>query len=1238
MTIIENRTSILTADLSPPPAHSPQLTSFNEYGNKHANLIKLYNFLKTNPMQGVEVPLPQGISTQEILSFLEKTTPHIFTLWNELGKLYQEDSHCLETPQANKLIEEIQNEISKAFENFSLPSEITSWLESSKDYMVRSSGAEDGHDAANAGGNLSCSYISADQVAVHIGLVVASYFSKQSLLNRIASGENPFLSPLHLAVTIQELIGEPIGGATDPQQIPISLVVFSNEPAYTNQEFSVMKVSCCFGHGEGVVGKRGIATETAFVVESLVESNKLYVWYDPQEKPERLAPVQKETKVELEAIENPAELVHQKALNKEMIKRLFALAKSIEAFFGGPTDIELVIKAGIIYTVQGRPINRKESLPTYLDLESSKVEEIKNVKVLVSGKDSAFSVTHSSQVLVNETLEAAQFLVKDHQLVIVKEDEPSNSHPTINMTERQIPCIQTSEDIEDRINHLNDPGEVLGVCVQQELIAIAETSEEFVIHKGYISHPAPLRCSIDGFPARTKKTQIPQGLQNLIKQIKLSKTKEVALEAFQKLSQAAEMQILSNKVTYAPLKSKTEEAEKKIFSTLRELGEAISRSRQEEKMQILFYAKALETLLWGSGYSIINMQELSQELSEYTQKLGGKEAHLAELALVKPLTQEAQEAWIGFLIRLETKHPQADVEKFKQMMKAIGDARRLWFTLFFVPGNKECSSSVELLEKLLQGFNENTADFLQELGKTEKAIKKFKPDAFADSKAQSYANAQLLQSISFLKNPQVSAIYHESAPVIKMAIAQVFSKAVDLYDKSLKALKSSPDYQPEVKLNLFKQMLGDYFSLFEHVAKIYVGDGKFKIQTHQGDRLEDYLYTLKGLFTALPKPEYTIAEALAASFNYTNTAAIIGSGTLLDRHLPNTLEDFFTLIHQNLLACINRIYCEIMPAQLSLPPLSQQLIQKAENFRLSQRVGIEQDEEALILHYNSPLRNHSSTFQIILKGEDVFLKVQLLGQARLRWEETSQYLQWLDKTDIQALAKKPVLQGDLLEFSWKVQHENQIDQLFSIVNAIYECSLIRSYTTTMLLEDFSERIALKFNQENKPCSAELLVMIQQSFGHSQETQGRYGFALLSAVFQHTPSMDILKMVEEWPFDSTKRLTADRFEWLIKVINNNSLDPHIRLKVQEIVNDSIEGMKKSIESSDLNNQLSTCDLLLELATRGLLLDEIANFCQTLLKANEWPVQERGICLLSVLPQKESPILNTCFSSAMEMYGL
>jgi Pyruvate phosphate dikinase, PEP/pyruvate binding domain. len=114
-----------------------------------------------------------------------------------------------------------------------------------------------------------------------VGSVVASYFGEKSLQNRIDSQINPFEEPLQLAVTAQRLIGEPIGGANSFDQIPVSFVVFTNEPLYIGEEkFRVMRISASFGHG--VVGNQGIATDTVLLLRSESQPDELYVLYDNQ--------------------------------------------------------------------------------------------------------------------------------------------------------------------------------------------------------------------------------------------------------------------------------------------------------------------------------------------------------------------------------------------------------------------------------------------------------------------------------------------------------------------------------------------------------------------------------------------------------------------------------------------------------------------------------------------------------------------------------------------------------------------------------------------------------------------------------------------------------------------------------------------------------------------------------------------------------------------------------------------
>lgn len=289
------------------------------YGPKHSNIVKMDRLREGLDLKDINVPIPHGIASDTVEEFLRIHAPSVFKEWDALNldySKYKKNSHSekenlrfLETPGTQLHLDHIMGAIKEAFikagsdeklYSLLLSDEFIKWLDSvhaKNDYlMVRSTGSEDSRQSANAGGNLSKAYVSAtmQDFCKASGEVIASYFSYSSLQNRINAEENPFEQELKLAVTSQQLIGEPIGGtANDIKDIPISLVLFTSEPLYTGGEnFRTMRISATYGHGEGVVGEQGIACDTVLLLLSEANPDKLYVMYDNKEKPFRLAPVQ----------------------------------------------------------------------------------------------------------------------------------------------------------------------------------------------------------------------------------------------------------------------------------------------------------------------------------------------------------------------------------------------------------------------------------------------------------------------------------------------------------------------------------------------------------------------------------------------------------------------------------------------------------------------------------------------------------------------------------------------------------------------------------------------------------------------------------------------------------------------------------------------------------------------------------------------------------------------------------
>ena len=402
------------------------------------------------------------------------------------------------------------------FDHLGLSEEIKTWvsdIEKQGNYlMVRSTGAEDSKKSANAGGNFSAAYVKPTFAAFAeaMGQVVSSYFGASSLQKRFDAELNPFREELRLAVTAQELIGEPVGGSKVMRDIPVSLVLFSNEPLYIGDEkFRAMRLSATFGHGEGVVGNHGIGTDTILVLQSTVHPDKIYILYDNQEKPERLAPVRVNGRVVLKKIPNHPDMVKRPALGKEEIIRLFQWGVVGEKFFqDDPTDMEIVWLNGKIYPVQARPVNRPELLPTYIDfkkieaLKKSPVMQSIETEMIVPGRASVVEIVKPEETLISDTLEKAERLFRKglHKLVVVEQQEPANSHPVVNFSGLGMPCLFANDlnAIREMTNSASEK-QPIAACIQSATLHQWDATQGAISDyttKGFVVHPAKISISL----------------------------------------------------------------------------------------------------------------------------------------------------------------------------------------------------------------------------------------------------------------------------------------------------------------------------------------------------------------------------------------------------------------------------------------------------------------------------------------------------------------------------------------------------------------------------------------------------------------------------------------------------------------------------------------------------------------------------------------------------------------------
>ncbi|NGX59210.1 MAG: hypothetical protein KR126chlam3_00357, partial [Chlamydiae bacterium] len=745
-------------------------SELSAFGNKHKNIIKQARLAKALDLKGIEVPVPQGVSTEEVLIHLKTVAPQIFTAWEDLQKQYQGEPSFLQTEEAQQALKIIDHAIEEAFQTFPLSEEMKQWLEKIDQrgsyLMVRSTGAEDSRKAANAGGNQSPAYVPAREKELReaLGRVVRSYFGIRSLQNRLNAGINPFEEELSLAVTAQELIGEPIGGSKVPKDIPISLVAFTNEPLYIGDEkFRVFRLSATYGYGEGVVGNQGIESDTVIVLHSASQPDRLYILYDNHEKLERLAPVRDPhtQDVKLEKVANPECLVKTPALSGELIARLFQWGIIAESYFeDDATDMEIVIKRDTIYPVQARPVNRKGLLPTYLDqkkiTESGQELILDTVQseVLVPGKASVVSLPNREAILIADTLEQAerQFQKDKHKLVIVHKSEPANSHPVVNFSSLGIPCLYVSS--KEALESLMTKEGPLAVCMQAGEIhlwdqtkgEIAEyTSEGFVVHPAKVAVSLPISQSLPTDAGVSN--QIPQEVEDLIRRIRTANTQEVAFAGLKELRQhawiksflknAQTLQGFDREVKPIAKAAKTlEEAVERAFSEL----ETTLSNPHSGRLETLLRVKVLETLLFTSPqpgtalgqYSVVGIQgnfAAAQALVDYQKKLSHT-AHFADILLAgseSPI-DEVTKRWQDFLLSLEWLAEEKiisslQIVRFKEIVHLMQKAKifPIYLTFFF---NVNAYSLQKTLKDFLDCLSTRDEKMLLEILTQKKAIQR----------------------------------------------------------------------------------------------------------------------------------------------------------------------------------------------------------------------------------------------------------------------------------------------------------------------------------------------------------------------------------------------------------------------------------------------------------------------------------------------------------------------------------
>ncbi|HEV8051349.1 MAG TPA: hypothetical protein VGP47_02560, partial [Parachlamydiaceae bacterium] len=636
--------------------------------------------------------------------------------------------------------------------------------------------------------------------------------------------------------------------------------------------------------------------------------------------------------------------------------------------------------------------------------------------MIVPGKASVLNIVMPEEILRTETLEKAESLFEKekHKLVVVREPEGANTHPVVNFSSMGVPCLNSKgknyDKVQDLVGKIDDYHH-LAICMQAGTVSLLDTrisSIEECTSKGFVVHPAKIAISLPVKGKVPRKSgvnlEIPQEIKDFLLEIRTATTAKVALEQLNALKSHGWLGSYSERIAnlkstkkknpllkkkVKPILASARAVEVKVNEAFSKVEKVLNQPQEPGRMEFLLNVKILETILFqeyteGSigHYSVLNMQEsfeAADAIINYQKNLSHP-AHFADILMdgSQSPSQEVLEDWGKFLLKLEPLVERTmqgksngitieDMEKFKATLETLRKADVLPLFMTFFLKDQINLDPVEAINSINKLMPASEKPLIEQLLNSKKAINQLRSDiaSFGDPKLFLSAFNKLQEIMApFLSSQQPwlqKEQWKETSPIARSIALQTMNDLVELYDSAIKSMKSSQQIKDDIeKTKKFKEMLGPYFELLKGWAEKSVGDGVYL--THTNWPIEKYLEEIESIYIRLPD---TNPNQQRPSREFSVSAAVLGAGTEFSRHLPKTLEDVFTLVHQNLIGSTTALLSELLTPEgiqnSQLPQILKMAIETSKKIRgegvgIPQQKGFDIGKTGITFYYNVPLR------------------------------------------------------------------------------------------------------------------------------------------------------------------------------------------------------------------------------------------------------------------------------------------
>lgn len=904
--------------------------------------------------------------------------------------------------------------------------------------MVRSTGKEDTKELANAGGNESVANVAPTKADIlrAIGRVVSSYLRPKSINQRLGAGDKTLFDKPLVPALLQRMIGEKRGGTETLKEIPVGCVVYSQEAEGQTKDVALLQ--CGFGHPEGVV-------ESSVPVDTLYIDGDEHMYSVVKEKTIRLVPVEKEGKLSLQQMKNPKSIQKKVVISQEAAVAIKRVAQAIHGYYGEPMDLELIYQPDIktVCVVQARPIvvPEREMSPSYIeDLKKFTKESLVPCSTVSAAGGTTRETTSKDQVITAQTLDDAlnTYLYQTPNrekiiAVVVQEEAESTSHAAAVFRGDGKMILRSDE--KDKVESWLQEKDVSLLIDPQNgvIINVADAQHVPKIKQGWLSHPLPKEVSIGQHLTNTQQTvrgadSLPlHTLKGLVEELKTADP-TYGKKALNTILYGLQNAVKKMGTSTSAVAQRTIEKLEKIIEHANSLIPDIEKSFNlpARDIQRLLPIRFLEALLFQkpskkivesfSHESIIDTYNdekkfIAEKLNPLAEKKKISEKIMNDAALfdiaydgvTSAISEELENQWLMFVDGCAKNLKAPELTQFKEMMHTIEslDMMPTWLHFIFAPAEKaqEQGDFVTIYNELYNQFKSNKK-FISNLVHHKDQLDSFDVNQFQDPKKFIAVFKQLNAFMDYFVDPEFTAVFQDidKNQIAVVAALPVMKDFVEMFDQSIKVLKSNGQYGIEQQVPRFKQMLEKYMMLLDNWAPLVP---KEVLKFSNKATLESYLNDVSHALKAIKSND---KHQFHPSKGFNVQAAAIGSAVAwLDEIAPKTCEDVFTTIHQSLLVITSAFYSQLpqeaFPIPVSIKKIKEIFGEKisisGEDSFTPSLAGVKLEKGLLVYTYNIPLRLHSAIVEITYnkKDDNTRFVFKFYGNEPARWKVMSHFAQ-----------------------------------------------------------------------------------------------------------------------------------------------------------------------------------------------------------------------------------------------------